>query len=98
LAFMMANAILNGMTLKIDPAGRVILPKPIRDRLGLTAGADLEVEEAPGEIILRPVQQQPSLVKRDGVLIHRGKLPKGYDWNRLVEDDREERLRKLAAT
>jgi len=34
-----------GMTLKIDRAGRVILPKPVRDRLGLHAGSDLEILE-----------------------------------------------------
>jgi AbrB family looped-hinge helix DNA binding protein len=33
------------MTLKIDKAGRIVLPKPIRQRLGLRAGAALEVRE-----------------------------------------------------
>lgn len=84
------------MILKIDQAGRVIVPKPIRDRLGLKAGTDLEIEETADGITLRPVQQRPSLVKRDGLLVHRGKLPKGYDWNKLIDDDREERLRRLA--
>ncbi len=45
LPFSMAYAILNGMTLKADKAGRVILPKPVRDRLGLAAGSDLEMIE-----------------------------------------------------
>ena len=33
-------AIFNGMRLKIDKAGRVVLPKPLRDRLGLHDGGD----------------------------------------------------------
>ena len=33
------------MTLKIDKAGRVVPPKPVRDRLRLRAGSDLEIEE-----------------------------------------------------
>jgi hypothetical protein len=38
----MPCAMLDGMTLKMDKAGRVILPKPVRDRLGLHEGSDLE--------------------------------------------------------
>jgi AbrB family looped-hinge helix DNA binding protein len=84
------------MTLKIDRAGRVVLPKPVRDRYGLKAGANLEIQETAEGVVLKPVQQRASLVTRDGLLIHRGKLPKGYDWSRLIEDDREDRMRKLA--
>jgi AbrB family looped-hinge helix DNA binding protein len=84
------------MTLRIDGAGRVVLPKPVRDRFGLKAGTDLEIEETSEGVMLKPVQRRLSLVNRNGLLVHRGKLPKGFDWNRLIEDDREERLRKLA--
>jgi AbrB family looped-hinge helix DNA binding protein len=84
------------MTLRIDGAGRVVLPKPIRDRFGMKAGSDLEIEETPEGVMLRPVQRQPSLVKRNGLLVHRGKLPKGFDWNRLIENEREDRARELA--
>lgn len=31
------------VTLKIDSAGRIVVPKPIRDQLGLYAGAHIEV-------------------------------------------------------
>lgn len=84
------------MTLKIDKAGRVVLPKPVRDRFGLKAGTELEMQETAEGVVLKPVQQRPSLVNRHGLLVHRGKLPKGYDWNRLIDDDREDRMRKLA--
>jgi AbrB family looped-hinge helix DNA binding protein len=53
-------AILNGMTLKMDKAGRVILPKPLRDRLGLHEGSDLEITETPEGVVLKPTEQQPS--------------------------------------
>ena len=81
------------MTLRIDQAGRVVLPKPIRDRFDLTAGTDLEVEERSDGVVLRPVRQRPSLVNRDGLPVHCGKLPEGYDWRRLIDDDREDRMR-----
>ncbi|MBL8291039.1 MAG: AbrB/MazE/SpoVT family DNA-binding domain-containing protein [Bryobacterales bacterium] len=84
------------MTLKIDRAGCVVLPKPVRDRHGLKEGTDLEVQETAKGVVLKPVQQRASLVTRDGLLIRRGKLPRGYDWSRLIEDDREDRMWKLA--
>jgi len=40
------------MTLKIDKAGRVILPKPIRDRLGMLPGCNIEIEETPNGLLL----------------------------------------------
>ena len=84
------------MKLKIDNAGRIVLPKPVRDRLGLRAGSDLELAASSEGILLTPVRQQPSLIRRDGILVHCGKLPKGYGWDRLIEDDREDRFKKLA--
>ena len=84
------------MILTIDSAGRIVLPKPLRDRLGLKAGSGLELAESPDGILLTLDRPRPSLVDRKGLLVHRGKLPKGSAWDRLIEDDREERLRKLA--
>ena len=43
------------MITTIDAAGRLVIPKPIRDRLGLRGGEQLEVEEYNGEItVVRP--------------------------------------------
>jgi AbrB family looped-hinge helix DNA binding protein len=84
------------MTLKIDKAGRVVLPKPIRDRLGLHAGSDLEVEETPDGVTLKPSARQPSMIKKQGLWVHTGKVPAGFDIAQAIRDDREERIRKLA--
>ena len=86
------------MTLKIDRYGRVILPKPVRERLGWREGSDLELEESGAGITLKSARRTQPLVKRNGLLMHTGKLPKGYDWNRLIEDDREIRLHELGAS
>lgn len=96
MPYEMVYAILNGMTLKIDKAGRIVLPKPTRERLGLQAGMDLEMSEGPGGVILKPVHRRPSLVKEGRFLVHSGRLPRGYDIVKAIEDDREEHLRRLA--
>gem|GEM_PF-3920321 len=52
------------MALKIDKVGRVILPKPIRDRLGMLPACDIEIEETPSGLLLKAPPQpvdQPSL-------------------------------------
>jgi AbrB family looped-hinge helix DNA binding protein len=87
---------IDGMTLKIDKAGRVILPKPVRDRLGLQEGSDLEIRETLEGLVLTPAGRGPSMVRKQGLWVHTGKLPRGFDIVKSIQDDREERIRKLA--
>lgn len=82
------------MTLKIDKAGRIILPKPLRDRLGLRAGRDLEIQETPEGVVLRPADRRPSLIRKGSFWVHTGEIPSGYDILQAIDEDREERMRK----
>jgi AbrB family looped-hinge helix DNA binding protein len=91
----MAYAIINGMNVKIDKAGRIVLPKPVRDRLRLRQGTDLEIEERPEGVLLKPVDQRPSMIKVNGHWVHLGKLPKGFDWDNLIDEMRDERIKEL---
>ena len=93
----LAFGILHGMTVKIDPAGRVILPKRVRERLGLRAGAEIELTEAGGELRLRPFQQRPSLVREGPWLVHTGRPAPGFDSAGAVDQDREERMAHVFA-
>lgn len=82
------------MTLKIDRAGRVVLPKPVRDRLGLRAGSDLEILETPEGVVLKPAAPKPSLVRKGSFWVHTGEIPAGYDVLKAIDEDREEQMRK----
>ena len=42
----MPHGKINGMKLHLDKSGRVVLPKPLRQRLGLRAGTTFEAIEA----------------------------------------------------
>jgi AbrB family looped-hinge helix DNA binding protein len=88
----MACATLYGMTLRIDKSGRIIVPKPVRERLGLKPDMELEVVEQSGGVLLRPVEQRPSMLKVDGLWVHQGVAPPGALWDRVLEDMREERI------
>ena len=54
-----------GMKASIDRLGRVVVPKPIRDRLRLQGGEVLEVEERDGVIELRPATSDVRIVDTD---------------------------------
>ena len=58
--------------LKMDAAGRVLLPQPLRKRFHLTPGSLLELEVEPDGIRLRPQTPAPSLREEDGLLLHEG--------------------------
>jgi len=96
----MVNGIKNwyrgAMTLTIDKAGRLVLPKPIRDRLGLQDGGKLELLDTPNGILLRQTEDEPSLMKRNGRWVFRGQLPEGYDVLQAVREMHEERIGKIA--
>lgn len=62
------NGILNAMNVTIDKAGRIVVPKVLRDRMGLNAGDELEIEEFNGKIeISKPVRER-KLVEKNGLL------------------------------
>jgi len=56
----------------LDKAGRVVLPKPLRDQMQLVPGDTLQLE-AEGECItLRPVRPKATLMKECGVWVYQG--------------------------
>lgn len=85
--------------ISVDKAGRVVLPKDVRDKLRLEAGDELLVEQGDEEIVLRPVRAQATLKKERGVWVYQG----GKSAKRLTESlqeeidaVREERIRELS--
>jgi len=61
--------------LTLDKAGRVVLPKPLRDELQLVAGDTLELESRGEQITLRPVRGGTPLQKGHGIWVYRTGRP-----------------------
>lgn len=53
----------------IDHAGRIVIPKPLRERLGLRGGRPVEIRERDGYLEIEPVGAAMDLVRRDGGLV-----------------------------
>ena len=66
------------MKTAIDAAGRVIIPKALRDELGLRPGLALEVHTSDGALVIEPVATTVALVRRGRRLVAKPavRLPK----------------------
>ncbi len=76
----------------MDKAGRIVVPKPLRDRLGLKPDTQLEVIEQPQGVLLKRLEQRPSMVKIDGLSVHQGSAEVGANWEAILEEVRDERI------
>lgn len=57
------------MRTTIDSAGRLVVPKPLRDALGLTAGQPLELELRDGRLEIQPAAVPMRLEVGDGGVV-----------------------------
>lgn len=81
------------MEATLDRFGRIVIPKKIREDLHLQVGSSIRIEEGDGEIVLKPIEGEPSLVKKDGVLVFSGKAVGSVET--AVEEHRQERNKLL---
>lgn len=83
-------------TVTIDGAGRVVIPKKLRDQLGLAAGDSLSLEFDGEQVVLKPAHAAPVMRKKRGIwVLHSGggKITQA-DVNRVIEETRLERERR----
>jgi len=81
------------MEVGLDKFGRILIPKKLRDLLGLGPGSRLNVKVTADELILQPADTKPVLEVHEGVLLYGGELagaPEG-----LLEELRDDRIRDL---
>jgi antitoxin PrlF len=81
------------MTTTIDKAGRIIIPAEVRKRLGLAAGAELEMVIEGFSIRLVRAVDGPQLIRRGKRLVARPQAAEGerteIDVARLIEEERD---------
>lgn len=82
---------------EIDKAGRLVVPKKIRDTLHVRAGDRFAVEEKEDGILLRPIYPEVRLEERDGLMVMVGGPPvTNDDIVELINRQRERRMQYVA--
>lgn len=83
-------------TITIDRAGRLVLPKAMRDRLHLGAGSKLRADIIADKIELTPEPTEGvKLVKKGKLLVITGARP-NTSADEAIRADREDRMEQIA--
>jgi AbrB family looped-hinge helix DNA binding protein len=67
------------MEARIDAVGRVVVPKPLRDALGLSAGSTVDISRYGPGLQLVPAGRTARLAEASGVLVATGET--------VIDDD-----------
>jgi len=79
----------------LDKYGRLSIPKPLRERLGLRPGASVTLEEGGDGLVVRPSAEPGALEEKEGLLVFTGETTE--DPGNLLARLRAERTRDIMA-
>lgn len=83
-------------TLTLDKAGRLVLPKPVRDKMHLRAGSRLRLDVLGDKLELTQEVPEVKIVrKKDGLPVVVGW--EGFDAAKAVREMREDQVARLDA-
>jgi AbrB family looped-hinge helix DNA binding protein len=82
------------METTLDRFGRIIIPKGVRDDMGLEAGAILQIEKEGEKIVLQPVPGEPQVMEKKGILVFTGTAV--GDVGAALHEHRKSRLKKMS--
>ena len=72
------------------------MPKALREQFNLTPGCELEIEAVANGITLRRADEEPTLVCKQGILIHHGSECDVADIGEFVRAERKARSAGIA--
>jgi AbrB family looped-hinge helix DNA binding protein len=82
------------METTLDRFGRIVIPKDVRDDMGLEAGTVLQIEKDGERIVLQPIQGEPQVLEKKGILVFTGTAV--GDVEAALHEHRKKRIRNLS--
>jgi len=79
------------MRITIDRAGRIVIPKRMRERYHMYPGTVLEIESADEGVLIKASGEEASLIHKEGILVHHGSETVDIDTGEFVSRVREKR-------
>lgn len=80
--------------LTIDESGRILLPKQVREQLGLNIQDRLSLEIKDGQLILQPLSQEVLTDYEEGVLVVKSEFVDSIEIT--IDNIRDERINELS--
>jgi AbrB family looped-hinge helix DNA binding protein len=80
------------MQAKVDKFGRVVIPKALRDGMGIEPGDAFQIEREGERIVLKLLEEEVQIVDKQGVMVFR--CTAAGDLAAVVEEHRRERISK----
>ena len=82
-------------TVMVDKVGRMVLPKPVRDAIGISGPTSVNIEIVSGTAQISTIERKRGEVaRRRGRTVYTGALPPDWDSGEAVSRMRDRRVRK----
>ena len=79
----------------IDKAGRIVVPKKLRDDLHLVPGTRLRIERSGDRLVFEQASSEPQLIKKDGMWVVSGDPITEVDVSELIRQGYAERMERI---
>ena len=84
------------MKVAVDKFGRILIPKVVRDQLGIDAGTEVELRVEDGNLHARVIRDEGRLVREGNMVYIVSEGSTNVDVVELIRQDREARMRRIA--
>jgi AbrB family looped-hinge helix DNA binding protein len=81
--------------LTVDASGRILIPKKVREQLGINTQAQLSLEIEEGRIILQPISKEAETYYEEGVLVVKTEPIENLET--IIDELREERINEFTS-
>lgn len=81
------------MQANVDKFGRVVIPKALRDGMGIEPGDALQIERDGEKIVLKLLEEEGQIVDKQGVMVFR--CTAAGDLAAVVDKHRRDRILKI---